>query len=61
MEYVVGAGWNSSKNCLSGTWEDILSEIKCWICSTGEDMPHILWLSGTAGKGKSAIAHTIAN
>jgi ABC-type dipeptide/oligopeptide/nickel transport system ATPase subunit len=24
-------------------------------------VPRILWLSGMAGKGKSAIAHTIAN
>ena len=28
---------------------------------TGEDAQQIFWLSGTAGKGKSAIAHTIAN
>ncbi|KIK37338.1 hypothetical protein CY34DRAFT_92913 [Suillus luteus UH-Slu-Lm8-n1] len=61
MEYVRGAGRNTAKNCLPGTREDILSDIKCWIHSTGEDEPHILWLSGTAGKGKSAIAHTIAN
>jgi WD40 repeat protein len=60
MEYVPGAGRNTSKNCIPGTWEDILSEIKCWIRSTGEDVPRVLWLSGTAGKGKSAIAHTIA-
>jgi hypothetical protein len=61
MEYVRGAGRNTAKNCLPGTREDILSEIKCWIRSTGEDVPRVLWLSGTAGKGKSAIAHTIAN
>ncbi|KAG2156452.1 uncharacterized protein EDB93DRAFT_1247160 [Suillus bovinus] len=61
MEYVRGAGRNTAKNCLPGTREDILSDIKCWIRSTGEDEPRILWLSGTAGKGKSAIAHTIAN
>ncbi|KAG2738391.1 WD40 repeat-like protein, partial [Suillus brevipes Sb2] len=61
MEFVRGAGRNTAKNCLPGTREDILSDIKCWIRSTGEDEPRILWLSGTAGKGKSAIAHTIAN
>ncbi|KAG2346470.1 hypothetical protein BDR05DRAFT_997446 [Suillus weaverae] len=61
MEHVPGAGRNTSKNCLPGTREDILSEIKCWIRSTGKDVPRVLWLSGTAGKGKSAIAHTIAN
>ncbi|KAG2753294.1 WD40 repeat-like protein [Suillus brevipes Sb2] len=61
MEYVRGAGRNTAKNCLPGTREEILSDIKCWIRSTGEDEPRILLLSGTAGKGKSAIAHTIAN
>jgi len=57
----VGAGRDTSKRCLPGTREDILSEIKDWIDSTGEDVERILWLSGTAGKGKSAIAHTISN
>ncbi|KAG2339588.1 hypothetical protein BDR05DRAFT_614424, partial [Suillus weaverae] len=28
--------------------------------STGDNVPRVLWLSGPAGKGKSAIAHTIA-
>jgi hypothetical protein len=61
MVYVDGAGRNTSKGCLAGTREDILSEIKDWVDKTGEDEPRIFWLSGTAGKGKSAIAHTIAN
>lgn len=61
MEYAAGAGLNPSKRCLPGTRDDILSEIKSWICSTGTDVQHVLWLSGTAGNGKSAIAHTIAN
>ena len=59
--YVDGAGRDTSKLCLPGTREDILSKIADWIDSTGEDVPRVLWLSGTAGKGKSAIAHTIAN
>jgi hypothetical protein len=61
MEYVPGAGRNTSKNCLLGTREYILSEIKYWIRSTGADVPRSLWLSGTVGKGKLAIAHTMAN
>jgi len=61
MEYAAAAGLNTTKHCLPGTREDILSEIKSWISETGEDVPPVLWLSGTAGKGKSAIAHTIAN
>ena len=61
MEYAAAAGLNTTKHCLPGTREDILSEIKSWISKTGEDVAPVLWLSGTAGKGKSAIAHTIAN
>jgi len=61
MIYVGGAGRDTSKRCLPGTREDILSEIKDWIDKTGEDVQQVFWLSGTAGKGKSAIAHTIAN
>ena len=61
MEYAAAAGLNTTKHCLPGTREDILSEIKSWITRTGEDVAPVLWLSGTAGKGKPAIAHTIAN
>ncbi|KAG2031643.1 hypothetical protein BDR03DRAFT_1028823, partial [Suillus americanus] len=38
-----------------------LKDIQNWISSTEECAPQVLWLSGTAGKGKSAVAHTIAN
>jgi hypothetical protein len=61
MVYVDGAGRDTSKRCFQGTREDILKEIKDWIDQTGEDVKRVFWLSGTAGKGKSAIAHTIAN
>jgi len=61
MIYAEGAGRNTSKHCLPGTREHILSEIKTWIDSTGEDVRQVFWLNGTAGKGKSAIAHTIAD
>ncbi|KAJ8587653.1 hypothetical protein M405DRAFT_934610, partial [Rhizopogon salebrosus TDB-379] len=61
MVYVDGAGWDTSKRCLPGTREDILKEIKDWVDETGKDVKRVFWLSGTAGKGKSAIAHTIAN
>jgi adenylylsulfate kinase-like enzyme len=51
----------TSKLCLEGTREGILTEIKSLTNNTGEDVPPVFWLSDTAGKGKSAIAHTIAN
>ncbi|KAG1792154.1 WD40-repeat-containing domain protein [Suillus plorans] len=60
MEYATGAGLNTSKCCLPNTRQDLLKEIQDWISSTEEGAPRILWLSGTAGKGKSAVAHTIA-
>ncbi|KAG1902410.1 uncharacterized protein F5891DRAFT_949224 [Suillus fuscotomentosus] len=60
MEYAKGAGLNTSKCCLPNTRQDLLKEIQDWISSTEEGAPRILWLSGTAGKGKSAVAHTIA-
>ena len=61
MIYANGAGRDTSKRCLPGTREGILSEIKDWIDNIGDDVEQVLWLSGTAGKGKSAIAHTIAD
>ncbi|KAG2340690.1 hypothetical protein BDR05DRAFT_966559 [Suillus weaverae] len=30
-----------------------------WINDSRDDVPHVLWLSGPAGTGKSAITHTI--
>ncbi|CCM06110.1 uncharacterized protein FIBRA_08359 [Fibroporia radiculosa] len=60
LEYVTGAGVNESKQCLPGTRREILSTIQDWIHTKKEDATKIFWLSGMAGKGKSAIAHTIA-
>ena len=56
-----GAGLDTSKRCLPDTRAGILSEIKDWVNDTGEDVLRVLWLHGTAGKGKSAVAHTIAS
>jgi hypothetical protein len=60
MTYALGAGLDTRKQCLQGTRTEILSQITDWVNSTGDDVPRVLWLSGPAGKGKSAIAHTIA-
>jgi hypothetical protein len=61
ITYAANAGVDTRKQCLQGTRTEILSEITDWVNSTAEDVPRVLWLSGPAGKGKSAIAHTIAN
>ncbi|KAG2338271.1 hypothetical protein BDR05DRAFT_848415, partial [Suillus weaverae] len=60
MTYAEGAGLDTRKQCLQGTRTEILSQITEWVNSTGDNVPRVLWLSGPAGKGKSAIAHTIA-
>jgi len=38
-----------------------LGDIVDWINNSEPDTPQVLWLYGQAGKGKSAIAHTIAS
>ncbi len=59
------AGFNSFHingnlpECLEGTRVDVLRQIQDWSESYGEDC--ILWLSGTAGAGKSTITRTIAH
>ncbi|KIN97223.1 hypothetical protein M404DRAFT_1006269, partial [Pisolithus tinctorius Marx 270] len=61
MAYAGGAGLNTTKRCLDGTRTEILQQIIGWITSRDVDVPRILWLHGQAGRGKSAIAHTIAS
>ncbi|KIL64088.1 hypothetical protein M378DRAFT_43555, partial [Amanita muscaria Koide BX008] len=46
--------------CLEGTRTEILDEIKGWVTTTDATAPQVLWLSGPAGTGKSAIAHSVA-
>ena len=60
MPYAAGAGLDTRKLCLEGTRSGILGEIMDWI-SDVNDNTRIFWLHGTAGSGKSTIAHTIAN
>jgi hypothetical protein len=61
MRCAKGAGLDTTKQCLPETRMEIISEITAWVNSTEDNVKRVLWLSGPAGKGKSAIAHTIAN
>jgi len=61
MPYVSGAGLDTRKLCLEDTRREILEEITDWINRTEGDTPRIFWLHGSAGTGKSSIAHTIAD
>ncbi|KIO01495.1 hypothetical protein M404DRAFT_149778, partial [Pisolithus tinctorius Marx 270] len=49
------------KKCLENTRTEILQDIINWVNDTDPDARRILWLHGQAGRGKSAIAHTIAS
>ncbi|KIK14326.1 hypothetical protein PISMIDRAFT_67605, partial [Pisolithus microcarpus 441] len=60
MAYADDAGLNTTKKCLDGTRSEILEDITSWITDRDDKAPGILWLHGQAGRGKSAIAHTIA-
>ena len=61
IPYAAGARFNPDKGCLPGTRERIVEEIIQWANSpNGEDTRRVCFLSGVAGCGKSAIAHTIA-
>ncbi|KIK26405.1 hypothetical protein PISMIDRAFT_94982 [Pisolithus microcarpus 441] len=61
MAYAGGAGLNTMKKCLESTRREILEDIITWVNDASPDAPCILWLHGQAGRGKSAIAHTIAS
>ena len=57
---VDGVGLIKEQKCLDGTRTKILTEVIDWINNTDPATPRIFWLHGQAGKGKSAVAHTIA-
>ena len=60
LVYASRVGLIKGKKCLDGTRIEILNEVVDWINDADPAAPRIFWLHGQAGKGKSAIAHTIA-
>jgi len=60
MAYTDGAGLDTRKKCMDGTRVEIVKEIVDWINDPDVHVPRIFWLHGQAGRGKSAIAHTVA-
>ena len=60
MAYAEGAGPDTTRKCLDGTRVEILKDIVDWINDPDVNVPRIFWLHGQAGRGKSAIAHTVA-
>jgi WD40 repeat protein len=61
MLYAKGARCDPEKECLPTTREVVIDEIVDWVNNPdGDDRARLFWLSGVAGSGKSAIAHTVA-
>ena len=60
MPYAAGAGYAPEKGCLSGTREAAIREICDILNDPAEDAPRLCLLTGAAGSGKSAVAHSIA-
>lgn len=60
MPYAGGAFLGPEKMCLPGTRAVFLDKICDWINSSAEDTPRLMVISGAAGTGKSAIAHSVA-
>ncbi|GJJ08933.1 hypothetical protein Clacol_003153 [Clathrus columnatus] len=60
LPYASGAGLHTGKQCLPGTRVEILDDIINWVNDVDDGCPRLFWLAGSAGVGKSAIAHSIA-
>ena len=60
MPYAFGARYAQEKGCLSGTRESLIGEICEVLSNPAEDAPRVCVLTGVAGSGKSAVAHSIA-
>ena len=60
MPYAFGARFEREKGCLPGTRRAFLREICDVLNNADEDAPGVCLLTGAAGSGKSAVAHSIA-
>ena len=60
MPYARGARFKLEKRCLPGTHESLLAEICDVLNNPDDNAPRVCFLTGVAGSGKSAVAHSIA-
>ena len=60
LPYAEGARFQWEKGCLPGTREAFLKEICDMLNNPDEDAPRVCLLTGVAGSGKSAVAHSVA-
>jgi hypothetical protein len=54
------ASYDRVPQCLPGTRTEVLDEVLRVLRNTESDQPHIIWIYGLAGSGKSTITSTIA-
>ncbi|KIM38564.1 hypothetical protein M413DRAFT_420330, partial [Hebeloma cylindrosporum] len=47
--------------CTPGTRTDILKRIYDWALDSSPESPHIFWMTGQAGSGKTTIGYTVAH
>jgi energy-coupling factor transporter ATP-binding protein EcfA2 len=60
MPYAYGARYVQDERYHHGTHESLLSDIQDILKDSDPDAPQLCLLTGTAGSGKSSIAHSIA-
>ncbi|KAG9310836.1 hypothetical protein JVU11DRAFT_8689 [Chiua virens] len=60
IPYALSARYVQEKRCLPGTREGIIQEICDILNNPDETAPRLCLLTGVAGSGKSAVAHSIA-
>ncbi|KAG8219236.1 hypothetical protein J3R82DRAFT_74 [Butyriboletus roseoflavus] len=60
MPYAFGARYAQEKGCLTGTRESFIKDLCEILNNPDEDAPRVCLLTGVAGSGKSAVAHSIA-
>ncbi|KDQ16941.1 hypothetical protein BOTBODRAFT_106240, partial [Botryobasidium botryosum FD-172 SS1] len=61
LPYAAGASWCPESGCLLDTRKALIEEIMDWIRgASASGGAEILCLTGVAGSGKTAIAHTVA-
>lgn len=60
LPYAEGARFQSSKQCIPGTRQEIIADIVEWIDNPPSNHSCMLVLHGTTGSGKSSIASSVA-
>ena len=61
LGYIVGAEFNREdrQGCTPGTRVSFLADLLSW--ATVEDSPHVFWLNGMAGTGKTTVMETFCS